>query len=190
MIDLEEILTNLGVSILPNFIQLVWVLLAFVGMLVIGSALYAWYRIVTDGPEPGGTTGNGVVVRLFLGGLMVIPSITLWRFAEVFMGGGGETESTLLSYVSETGTIAGCDNFGRAITLGFMTMGAVAIFKAFQVADDVAKGFSRDGYRRAVMFAIGGLGCFFIQDLMSVVGAELGYDVGFDALCVAIGGGS
>jgi hypothetical protein len=187
MIDLEEILTNLGVSVLPNAIQFIWVLMAFLGMLVIGMALNSWYRLVTDGPEPGGTTGNGVVVRLFVGALMVIPSITLWRAAEVFMGGGGETETTLLAYVSESGSVAGCDNFGRAITLGFMFMGALAILRSGQVADDVAKGFSREGYRRAVMFFIGGICCFFINDIMEVVGNELGYDVGIEQLCTAIG---
>lgn len=187
MIDVQEMLEALGVGVFPNAIQFVWVLLALMGIVTIGLGLYNLYQIASDGPQPGGATEGGSFVRIVLGGFMVIPSITLWHAANVFLDGGDSTAEDLLAYATGAGAITGCDNFSRAIQLGFMLMGCIAIYRAFRNADDQAKGFSRDGYRTAVIYFIGGIGCFFINDLMHVVGNELGFDIGFEELCSAVG---
>lgn len=187
MIDFEDIVTSLGNGILPNAIQFIWVLMALMGLVTIGLALYSYYKIASDGPEPGGPTEGSALVRLIIGGFMIVPSVTLWHAAGVFLDGGDSTAGDLLTYVSTGASITGCDNFARAIQLGFMFVGAIAIYRAYRNADDAAKGFNREGYRQAVVFFIGGLGCFFIDDLMDVVGNELGFDIGFDYLCTALG---
>lgn len=187
MIDFEDIITALGIGILPNAIQFVWVLLALVGVITIGFALNSLYRLASDGPEPGGGTEGSAFVRLLLGGLMVVPSVTLWHAANLFLDGGDSTAGDLLTYVTGGAALTGCDNFARAIQLGFMFVGVIAIYRAFRSADDAAKGFNREGYRQAIVFFIGGLGCFFIDDLMDVVGNEIGFDIGFDYLCTALG---
>lgn len=181
--DLQTIVQELGTAILPSATQFVWVLLALIGLTTIGMALYNLYSLASDGPRPDGPTAGGALVRIILGALMVVPSVTLWRAASVFVGGGTVTHADFLTYIDGGGGSTECENFARAIQLGFVFLGALGIFKAFRLADDAAKGFNRDGYRVAIIYFIGGLGCVFINDLMVVIGNQLGATVGFEALC-------
>lgn len=186
--DIQDVITGLGEGIFPNIIQFVWVLLALAGVVVIGFGLKNMYEIASEGgPQPGGPTQTGSMVQLLIGGLRVVPSVTLWHAANLFLDGGDSTAGDLLTYVSGGGALTGCDNFARAIQLGFMAFGAIAIYRGFLLWNDGATGFHREGYRTGTMFLIGGIGCFFIDDLIDVVGNEFGFDVGFDAICTALG---
>ncbi|SFU98026.1 hypothetical protein SAMN04488527_16412, partial [Aliiroseovarius crassostreae] len=84
--DIQDVITGLGEGIFPNIIQFVWVLLALAGVVVIGFGLKNMYEIASEGgPQPGGPTQTGSMVQLLIGGLMVVPSVTLWHAANLFL---------------------------------------------------------------------------------------------------------
>lgn len=184
--NLQTLIQELGTAIFPSATQFVWVLLALIGLITIGMAIYNLYTIASDGPQPSGPTAGGAVARMIIGAMMVVPSVTLWRAASVFVGGGTVTHADFLTYIGGGGGSTDCENFARAIQLGFVFVGALGIFKAFRLADDAAKGFQRDGYRIAAIYFFGGLGCVFINDLMVAIGNQLGTPVGFVALCQSV----
>lgn len=192
MPDLDEILITLSNELLPSGIQFTLLLFALVGSYMIAFSLVRVYYII-DGKdytsrEQQGTVG-GNMVRILLGGLMVTPSVTLWRAADAFLQGGGTTESDILAYISGPGgTPSYCERFSDAIQLAFMLVGLIGIYMAYRNADDQARGFNSNGYRTAVPYFLGGLACFFVNDIIGVVGATLGIEVGFDALCAAFDG--
>lgn len=184
--NFDTIITKLGAEILPSAIQLVWLLLALSGLITIGFAILNLYNIAMDGQQPNGPTGGGAVVRMLLGAMMVVPSVTLWSLASALLNSGTQTNVDLLSYINGTAGSTSCANFARAIHLGFVLTGAIGIYRSFRLADDAAKGFQRDGYRPALTFLIGGIGCIFINDLMLVVGNQLGVSIGFEPICLAV----
>ena len=188
MPDLDEILITLANDLLPSGIQFTFLLMALVGSFAIASALLGIYNnISVDGYSRGQFQSNsGLMLRMLLGGLMVTPSVTLWRAADAFLQGGGTTESDILAYIAgPDGTPGYCTRFGDAIQLSFMLVGAIGLFLAYRAADDQARGFSQTGYRSAIVYGLGGLGCFLISDVMDIIGNTLGYGVGFHALCAA-----
>lgn len=191
MPDLDKILLTLGSELLPSSIQLAMLLFALVGSVMIAMSLISIYYILERGPfnRQSGETVNGPLIRILLGGLMVVPSVTLWRAADAFLQGGGTTESDILAYISgSAGTSSYCTRFGDVIQLLFMLVGLIAIYMAYRNADDQARGFSMNGYRIAIPYFFGGLACFFINDITAVIGATLGIEMGFDHLCAAFDG--
>jgi len=189
MPDLDEILIGLGTELLPTSVQFAMVLMALVGSVVVAIALFDIYRMISDDTavNQNGTTVGGSMIRIFLGGLMVTPSVTLWRAADALLQGGNVTQSDLLGYIGGDMGTNYCDRFASAIQLLFILIGLIAIYVAYRNADDQARGFDRNGYRTAVPYFFGGLACFFINDIIGIIGATLGISVGFPQLCEALG---
>ena len=191
MPDLDEILITLSNELLPSGIQFTLLLFALVGSYMIAFSLVNIYQIIDTGryDRQTGEKVGGPMIRILLGGLMVTPSVTLWRAADAFLQGGGTTESDILAYISgPSGTPSYCERFSDAVQLAFMLVGLIGIYMAYRNADDQARGFNHNGYRTAVPYFLGGLACFFVNDIIGVAGATLGIDVGFDALCAAFDG--
>lgn len=190
MPDIDEIITTLSTSLLPAFIQFVLVLFAVIGTWVVAKALYDIWRIMGDrGGMSSEATIGGSLIRMFIGGLMVVPSAVLWRAAAVFISGGSATETNVLAYISGDYGESYCEQFGSAITLIFIAGGVVWLLVAARLADDQARGFDRNGYRLASRHALGALGCIFITDLFLIIGKTTGMPAGFPQLCTALGGG-
>ena len=188
MPDLDELLITLTNDLLPSGIQFTLLLMALVGSFAIASSLVGLYNnISADGYSRGQLLSNsGLMLRMLLGGLMVTPSVTLWRAADAFLQGGATTETDILAYISgPDGTPTYCDRFGDAVHLSFMVVGVIGLFLAWRAADDQARGLTQTGYRSAILYGLGGLCCVFISTVMAAIGATLGFDVGFDALCAA-----
>ena len=191
MPNLDEILVTLSNELLPSGIQFILFLMAVVGSFMVAFSLVKIYQILSLGPydKQAGETFGGPLIRILLGALMVTPSVTLWSAADAFLQGGGTTESDILAYISgPSGIPSYCERFANAVQLVFMLVGLIGIYMAYRSADDQARGFSPNGYRTAVPYALGGLACFFVDDIIAVVGVTLGIDVGFDALCAAFDG--
>lgn len=191
MPNLDEILITLSTELLPSGIQFTLLLFALVGSYMIAFSLVSIYKIIGSGPydKQSGETVGGPMIRILLGGLMVTPSVTLWRAADAFLQGGGTTESDILGYITGSGGTPGyCDRFADAIQLAFMLVGLIGLYMAYRNADDQARGFNPNGYRTAVPYFFGGLACFFVNDIIGVIGATLGIEVGFEALCAAFDG--
>lgn len=191
MPDLDTLLVTFGTSVLPAFIQLVMALMALVGMFIIWDALQKLYSYANDYQRgaPGGKHDGPLTffIRGIIGGLMTIPSVVMWRGADLFLGGGDTTETSVLAYISGDDVTTYCDNFVRAIVLTFIAVGVSALFYGFVCLDDKARGFNPQGGRSAIVFFIGGFVCIFIQDIVAVVAATTGVSVGFPELCTALG---
>ncbi len=189
MPNIDTIMVTLINEILPSGIQFVMALIALAGLLVILFTLINLYNMISENrmQTADGTTVSGSMVRLFVGGMMVIPSVILWRAADMFISGGSVTEASVLAYVSGTPPTTTCDRFASAVQLMFLLVGLIALYFAFRNADDQARGFNRNGYRTAVPYALGGIACIFVEDIVSILGTTFSLDVGFTQLCTALG---
>lgn len=189
MPDLDDLLISFGTEALPAFIQMMMALMALAGMFLIWSALHGAYQHVSDGRMQKGQDRGLVtfLVRGMIGGLMTVPSVVLWRAADVFLGGASTTETSVLAYISGSAPSGYCDNFVRVIVLMFMAVGVTAIFYAMVSFDDKAKGFNPNGVRIGIPYMLGGIGCFFIQDIVQLASNTMGVATGFPQLCAALG---
>lgn len=189
MPNLQTLLMEMLSAILPNGIELVMVLIALVGMFVIASAMMNAYRLALDGPtgRGGDMTLGGIIMRLLIGAAMTMPSVLFWRAADAFVSGGGATYSTVLAYVGGVPETGYCDQFVAVVTLSFFLVGLVALFVGFQNWDDQARGLNPRGFRQALPWFFGALGCIFITDLIEITGNTLGIDTGFEQVCQQLG---
>lgn len=193
MPTIDELVTTFINDLAPSAIQLILLLMALVGSYNIALALYQLYRnLSADAYQSTGQLQpvGGSMIRMLLGGLMVTPSVTLWRAADAFLRGGGRTASDVLSYIDGGGgATVYCQNFGDMIQLIFMVVGLIGIFQGYRHADDQARGLNPTGYRTAVVYLFGGLACFMINDLVAIGGRTFDMNWGFDQLCAAFEGG-
>ena len=189
MPNLDDLLISLGNAVLPSFIQLIMALMALVGMVIIWSSIAGLYLALQEDYRRPSRENRPMVLltRGVIGGLMTIPSVVFWRAGDMLLGGGASTQTTILAYIEGSAPTGYCDNFVRAITLTFMAVGAIAIFNAFMAFDDRAKGFNQNGVRVGLGYLIGGIGCFFITDVVAIVAATIGIDTGFPQICTALG---
>lgn len=189
MNSIDDIMVRLIEELMPSAAQFIMVLTALAGTVIVLMALVSLYRMISEDQlqTPDGTTVSGSLVRIVIGGLMVVPSAVLWRAADLFLEGATATEASVLAYIGGTTPTETCERFGAAIQLMFLVVGLIAIYFAFRNADDQARGFNRNGYRTAVPYAIGGLGCIFIEDIFVILGNTFEIDVGLSQLCVALG---
>lgn len=189
MPSIDTILVTLASELLPSAAQFVMVLTALTGVVIILLAFNKLYQIASDDRmQPhGGATVVGSLTRVLIGGLMVVPSVVLWRAADLFLDGASATETSVLAYIGGPLPTATCDRFAAAIQLMFLVVGLIAIFHAYRSADDYARGFDANGYRTAIPYALGGLGCVFIQDIFLILGSTFDLDVGLSNLCTAFG---
>lgn len=187
--SIDDIMIRLIEELLPSAAQFVMVLIALVGTVIVLFAFMDMYKMLSEdmNQTPEGATVSGSMIRVLIGGLMVVPSAVLWRSADLLLGGGTATETSVLSYISGVTPTATCDRFGTAIQLMFLVVGLIALYNAFQNWNDQARGFNRNGIRTAIPYAIGGLGCIFIIDIFAIIGEAFGVDAGFTQLCAAFG---
>ena len=190
MESLDTIMVTLIEELMPSAAQFVMVLTALMGTVIVLWAFNDLYRTISedrmrmaDGPSIGGS-----MTRIVIGGLMVVPSAVLWRSADLFLDGATATETSVLAYISGGAPTGTCERFGGAIQLMFFVVGLIALYFAYRNADDQARGFNRNGYRTAVPYALGGLGCIFIEDIFVILGNIFEIDgLGMDQLCTVLG---
>jgi hypothetical protein len=185
--SIDTIMVTLIEELLPSAAQFVMVLIALVGTIIVLWAFMDLYRMMSEDEmrTPEGATVSGSLVRIVIGGLMVVPAAVLWRAADLFLDGATATETSVLSYIAGTMPTGTCERFGTAIQLMFLVVGLIALYFAYRNADDQARGFNPNGYRTAVPYAIGGLGCIFIEDIFVILGNTFDLDIGLTQLCAA-----
>lgn len=187
--SIDDIMIRLIEELLPSAAQFVMVLIALVGSIIVLRAFMDLYKMLSEDMNrtPDGATVSGSLVRVLIGGLMVVPSAVLWRSADMLLGGGTATETAVLSYIGGVTPTATCDRFAGAIQLMFLVVGLIALYNAFQNWNDQARGFNSNGVRTAIPYAIGGLGCIFIIDIFAIIGTAFGVNAGLTQLCGAFG---
>jgi len=180
---------------LAVLIKLIFTLMAVTGLVFVTFGLHGAYKIVEEG-SPNSRMGGGnsstpgnVIGKFMLGGLMVVPSVTLWTAADTFIVGGAQTRTDLLSYLGGTYGATYCDQFASAIQLVFMVVGCIALFMSAMVTNDAVSGSRQSGaYRSALVYFFGGLLCFFINDLADILGNTFGFTMGLHNVCGLIVG--
>lgn len=190
MPDFDDVILNLVSDILPTGIQLGLLLIAFIGMWIIGSAMLDMYSVMQDDyrRRDAQKRAGSMLVRCLIGGLMTVPAVVLWRVADGLMGGGGVTETALLSYSGGTYGAGYCDKFKAGVVMTFMLSGVIALLVGFVAIDDQARGINQTGARSGLLYIIGGVVCFFILDVIEMLANTTGFDLGFESLCTALGG--
>lgn len=189
MPSIDTIMVTLINQIFPSTIQFIMVLTALMGTVVVLLAFMSIYKMISEDEmrTPEGATIGGSLVRVLIGGLMVVPAVVLWQAADALIAGGTVTQTSVMAYVAGTAPTTTCARFASAVQLMFLVVGLIAIYMAYRSADDQARGFNPNGYRIAVPYLLGGLGCFFIEDIMVILGNTFSLNVGFPQLCIALG---
>lgn len=185
--NFNDIVSRFGTDFFPNLIQLVFVLMALVGLIIVYRTILDLYKITLDGTTELGKTGTSTVISFLIAGLMMVPSVVLWRSAELFLGSGSVTNNSLTAYTNGAPITTTCDNMGRLLILFFMAAGIIAIFNGLRRWHDAATGFEREGYRTGTGYIIGGILCFFIGDVVEIIGNTIGLDIGIENVCAQLG---
>lgn len=181
--DLGQLLINSSL-VFTLGVQLTLLLAAVFGLWVTGRGLTDLYVLAAGDNRFSNSHPSifGGVVRLLLGGAMIVMPTLLWVAAETFTAGGSETEQ-LFNY----GAVQGqgyCDQIRVAITYLFMLVGVIAWFKAGSILHGMANGGSAAGHGgHPLFYLVGGTLTFFVTDVSILISNTLGMEVGFDGVC-------
>jgi len=185
---LTQMFVNLSETF-PLIVNLVFLLMALFGLFVGFRGLQSLYVLAsgdqrfTNHPP----SFEGGFAQIALGGALAVAPVLLWRAANTFVLGGEVTQS-LFNYgsVPQSGN---CDAIRIALSYFFMAIGAVAWFCGGLQLYDGTRGHSRRG-GSAALYLIGGVLCFFINDVAVIAGNTLGMSVSLENVCKSFGSGS
>lgn len=175
----------------PYFIEFMLALMALGGLGLVLWGLYGGYRQVTEsgrgqmygGPVP---TPWQSILQIILGGALSVPLVVMWDAAGTFILGGDETYN-ILSYLPPPESSPWCERVKAGIILFWMSLGIVAIAWSAVLANDRIKNGTTGGGSHALAYFFGGLACFFITDLATIVSNTIGLDVSLDNVCEILG---
>lgn len=183
--DLGALLVSLS-EIFPLVVQLVFILIAMLGIWVGTGGLFALYNVAAGeykfSNRP--VTIDVAIGKIMLAGAMIVAPSLLWRFANSFVLGGNITYS-LFNYGAIDRT-APCDQIRVAISYFFMALGSVAwLTAALKLYHATAA--HHPGAGSAVMYLVGGTLAFFVNDVARLVGNTIHMDVSLDNVCAMMG---
>lgn len=183
--DLSSMLVSLS-EVFPLIVRLVFVLIGVIGLWIGSMGLYTLYNVATDeykfSNRP--VTMDSAFGKIALGGAMIVAPVMLWRFANTFVLGGDVTYSMFNYSVSSSTNY--CSKIQVAVTYFFMALGAVAwLFGSLQLYDATNNQSRRAG--SATLYFVGGVLCFFVNDVAKLVSATIGMDVTFSNVCTIMG---
>jgi hypothetical protein len=172
----------------PLVVKLVFLLMGLFGLFVGFRGLQSLYVLAsgdqrfTNHPP----SFEGGFAQIALGGALAVAPVLLWQAAGTFVLGGDAT-TALFNYgsVPNTGT---CDALKIALSYFFMVIGAVAWFCGGLQLYDGTRGYRHRG-GSAALYLVGGVLCFFVNDVAILAGNTLGMSVSLDNLCKSFGTG-
>ncbi len=184
---LTQMFVNLSQTF-PLMVNLVFLLMGVFGLFVGFRGLQSLYVLAsgdhrfTNHPP----TFEGGFAQIALGGALAVAPVLLWRAANTLVLGGDQTQN-LFNYgsVPQGGS---CDSIRVALSYFFMAIGAVAWFCAGLQLYDGTRGHGRRG-GSATMYLIGGVLCFFVNDVAVLAGNTLGMNVSLSNVCQSLGSG-
>lgn len=184
--DLGSLLASLS-GVFPLVVQLVFLLIAVLGIWYGTTGLYTLYNVAAGeykfSNRP--VTIDSALGKLALSSAMIVAPILLWRFANTFVMGGDITFSMFNYGSSPRGSQ--CEQIRSAITFFFMALGAIAWLVAgtrlYQATSN-----QHGGSGSAVMYLVGGTLAFFVNDVAKLVGNTIKMDVSLANVCTVMGG--
>lgn len=187
---LDEALIRLT-QVLPFGIEFILALMALGGIILVGIGLVSIYNHVSDRGR-GQTYGRNFTPwsglgQILLGGALTVPLVIMWDVAGTFVAGGAATYN-ILSYLPPDGSKPWCEQITSGVVLFFMLLGLIAIgWSAYIANERIVVGHQQGSTAKAITFFFGGLACFFVVDIASVVSETIGLDIGFEQVCAIIG---
>lgn len=181
-------------NVFPYYIEFILALMALGGLFCVFGGLYMGYTQATAGAR-GQSYGQGAptpwkALGLFLlGGALSVPLVLLWDVAGTFVLGGDETYN-MLSYLPPPSSNPWCERVKAAVVLFFMCMGITAWGWAGVLANDRIRYQAQGATIRILTFALGGVLCFFVNDIAVLLSNTLGLDITLDNVCTIMGAGS
>lgn len=182
-------------NVFPYYIEFILALMALGGLISVGVGLYAAWDTASSGGRgqsygQGSSTPWKALGLIILGGAMSAPLVLMWDVAGTFVLGGTETYN-ILSHLPPPNTSPWCERVKGAVVLFFMCIGITAWFWAFVLANDRIRNPNSQGVTlRAINFALGGLACFFVQDVAVILSNTFGMNISLDNVCTILGGSS
>ncbi len=181
MPDLIELFNKLAV-VLPSATTLVYTFIGLAGLTIGILALADAYQHAIGEVSPRLPSKGSIPFRLLLAGAMVVSPLLLWRAANTFVLGGNRTYD-MFSYVEAGENTPYCDLFHQSLTYFFMFIGSIAIATAAVQANGIATGRNNKSAFGPVVFFIGGVLCFFIDDVGAIIGNTVGMDITLENIC-------
>lgn len=132
-------------------------------------------------------TPAGAVLKVVLGGAMIVSPYLLWQAGNTFVAGGAQTFN-MFNYADGTSRGTYCLDFQSALTFFFQALGMVAWFFAFNIIYKRING-DHGGLGSPWLYFVGGTLCFFINDVAKIIQNSTGMNIGFENICTALGGG-
>ena len=182
-------------NVFPYYLEFILALMALGGLLCVASGLIMGYRQASAGGR-GQSYGDGTptpwksIGLILLGGTLSVPLVLMWDVAGTFVLGGSETYN-ILSYLPPPNTSPWCDRVKAAVILFFMCMGITAIGWAGVLANERIGSTNAQGVTLKIIgFGLGGLACFFVTDVATLLSNTFGMNVSLDNVCSIMGSGS
>ena len=184
MPDLIELFNKFGV-VLPAATTLVYTFIGLAGLTIGIVAIFDAYQHAVGEMSPRLASKGSIPFRLILAGAMVVSPLILWRAANTFVLGGDETYD-MFSYTAGNQNTPYCQLFHQSLSFFFMFIGSVAIATAAIQANSLANGRSNNSWFGPAVFFIGGILCFFIDDVGMIIGNTIGMEISLDNICKAM----
>lgn len=189
MSDLGTVIINLG-TLFPYIVQFVFILLALFGLWLVGLSIYEVYQVASEGARSG-KSYVGAGVQLMLGAACTIGPYIIARIGNTVALDGTET-GKWLSYNSSgvSGSSKYCQDTQFAVIGLLMVFGAIAILLGASILHSMRNQTRSGGIGQASMFIFGGVCAIFSNDVANIINNTVGWNVGFNQLCSALGVGT
>ena len=184
--DLSQMIISLS-EVFPLVTQLMFLLMAVLGLWVGFRGLSGLYALSTGETKFSNhpPTYDAIFGQLMLAGALVVAPVVFWRFANTFVLGGQQTYDMFI-IGSASNDASYCKQIHGAISWFFMALGAIAwVFAALQLYDATRGERHRSG--SATVYLVGGILCFFINDVSQLISATVGMEVTFENVCTIMG---
>lgn len=182
MTDLDAIILNLG-KVFPIGVKVVFYLIIVFGMVMCAKAVFQVYLVGRDGERSNHSYGAAFCIFV-LGAACCVSPVLVWRIANTIALGGKETAQWLSYIPSSTGMVdTYCKDTQFAITGFFMLTGAISILYGITILYNKAQNYRQTGTGQATIFIISGVACMFINDIATIIGNTINWNVGIQNAC-------
>lgn len=188
MTDLVEAIINLF-KFNSVFLSIMILSITIFGVIVGGVGLLEGYQY-SSGNNRFSTrqaTFTGAIMKMTIGSAAALGAVVFYRMAGTFSLADDPTTSNVLDFAQQrsiTGTY--CQQFQYSVTLIWMIIGTVALFNAARTAYRKSNG-EMIPWGQPVAYLIGGIMCYFVNGITSMVANSIGLEVGLDNMCKAFG---
>ncbi|GAA5544271.1 MULTISPECIES: hypothetical protein [Hyphomicrobiales] len=188
MTDLTQIIINIF-SFNSIVFSIMILSITLFGVIVGGMGLIEGYAYTTGNSRfsTRQASFSGALMKLAIGSAAAVGAVIFYQIGGTFSLGQNETTRNVLDY-AQNGSISGtyCQQFHYSVTIIWMLIGTVALFNAARTAYRKSNG-EMITWGQPILYLLGGIMCYFVNDITSMAANTIGLQVGLDNLCKAFG---